>query len=153
MTAGKEPGKKQGVVGTVSGEFDNPELETALRNFRESVHAWGDAVYSMPRAATASATHGVAWRRPVAWVLSLALSAGMVSFGLHERYEQQAREAIAHQREMDRQRALEQEQAREAQEELARFDTELAKVDSDIAREVPAAMDPLAHLMEDGGGK
>jgi hypothetical protein len=64
------------------------------------------------------------------------------------------REAIAQQREIERQRALDEQRARQqAQEELASFDTELARVDRDIAREVPAAMDPLAHLMEDDGGK
>jgi hypothetical protein len=150
---GKESANEPEEIGAVSGEFDNPELASALRNFRQSVHAWSDAAYTMKRAAVTPATHRVAWSKSIVWVVSLALSVGLLSIGVHERHQQQLQAAIVHQREMDRQRLLDEQRARQAQEELAQFDTELAKVDRDIAREVPAAMDPLAHLMEDDGGK
>jgi hypothetical protein len=47
---------------------------------------------------------------------------------------------IAAMRAAEQQRQLAEQRAREAEEELAR-------VDSDIARQVPNAMEPLAQLM------
>jgi hypothetical protein len=47
---------------------------------------------------------------------------------------------IAAQRDAERQRQMAEERAREAEDLLA-------KVDSDVSREVPNAMEPLAQLM------
>jgi hypothetical protein len=55
----------------------------------------------------------------------------------------------AQKRELDRQRALTNQHAREAQ--AGETDDLLAKVDSDISREVPTAMEPLAQMMADDG--
>jgi hypothetical protein len=55
------------------------------------------------------------------------------------RHQQEAAR-IAAAREARQQRALAEEHEREAEKELA-------KVDTDVAREVPNAMEPLAQLM------
>ncbi len=151
MKAEDESGKKNKEEETMSGEFDNSELESALRDFRASVHAWSDAAYHRPRALQASAAHGIAWRRAAAWVLSLAISAGMLTFGLYERHQHQVQAALAHQREVEQQQEQARQRAREAEEQLAKIDNELARVDMDVSREVPRAMEPLAQLVEYDG--
>lgn len=135
-------------------EFGDPVLREALRNFRGSVHAWSDAAYNRPRGVLAAA-HRSAWRRSVAWVLSLALSlaiGGAVGWERHHQNEI-ARQHEQQQREREQQRQLAQQQALAAQQKLQGLQDAqgsedlLAKVDSDISREVPAAMEPLAQLM------
>lgn len=70
---------------------------------------------------------GVCWRPE--------LPGGFFSYQHHQ---EQARIAAA--REAEHQRQLVEERAREAEEELAR-------VDRDVSREVPNALEPLAQLM------
>jgi len=123
-------------------ELEDPMLQSALRDFRLSVHAWSDAAYHRARPDRSTATRTIAWRRSVAWGLSLVLSLGIVGTAAHERQHQQQLARQAQQRELDRQRALAEQRARET-------DQLLANVDNDVAREVPAAMEPLAQLMAD----
>jgi hypothetical protein len=120
----------------------NPELEQALLNFRQSVHAWSEAEFNRPRAVRAQA-HS-AWRPVLAWALGCAVIAGGVSGGIYDHHRivverQQAAARIAHERQL-----AEQQKAQE-DESL------LANVDTDVSRSVPAAMEPLAQLMEDDG--
>jgi hypothetical protein len=118
------------------------ELEKALVNFRESVHGWSDAEFNRPRT-----VHGAAysnWRPMLAWTLGLVVVAGGVSGGIYDHHRivverQQTAARIAHERQL-----AEQQKARE-DESL------LANVDTDVSRSVPAAMEPLAQLMEDDG--
>jgi hypothetical protein len=130
------------------GEPQNPAIqdqvvEQALRNFRMSVHAWSDAAYSRPRT-TAQIVRRRSWRLAVGWALAAVLMVGGVSGGIFERQQkiEQARIAAAA-RLAEQQKALRERQAKLDDEDL------LAKVDSDVSREVPSAMEPLAQLMND----
>jgi F0F1-type ATP synthase epsilon subunit len=72
--------------------------------------------------------------------LALVLVTGGVSGGFYERHQKELRIAAAA-RLAEQQRAAREFEAREDEEDL------LAKVDSDVSRVVPSAMEPLAQLM------
>ncbi|MGB6725566.1 MAG: hypothetical protein WBE74_06645, partial [Terracidiphilus sp.] len=81
----------------------------------------------------------------LAWALGCVVAAGAAGGGIYDHHRhaierQQAEARLAHQREL-----AAQQKAQEADESL------LANVDSDVSRSVPAAMEPLAQLMEDDG--
>ncbi len=141
----REPGEgndrkaQRGGLGGHDCRLADPELELALRNFRSSVHAWSDALYRRPRLVEL-APRRKAWRRAAAWVLGSVLVAGGVGTGLLDYQHRQEQARIAAAREAEHQRQLHEEKARQAEEELAR-------VDSDVSREVPDALEPLAQLM------
>ena len=133
-------GKAQGsMLDADPGTTLDPELEQALENFRTSIHAWSDAAYNWPRPVAAGLHHRV-WRLAAAWTLGFVLVVGGVSGGIFERHHQQQVAMIAAQREAENQRQIAADRARD-EEEL------LAKVDSDVSRQVPSAMEPLALLM------
>jgi uncharacterized protein HemX len=116
-----------------------PELQEALRNFRLSVESWSEAAYSRSR--PVMQVHGRRiWRLAVGWALGCVLVAGAVSGGVHERRVRQEQARIAFAAQQQKQRLAAEEQAREEEELLAR-------VDSEVSREVPSAMEPLAQLM------
>ena len=116
-----------------------PDLHAALANFRDSVHAWSDASFSRTHAAIEFTPRRFVGRTASAWALSLVLAAGFATAGLQQHREhEQAKLAAARQAQ---QRQLEADQHAQESEDL------LARVDSDISREVPAAMEPLAQLM------
>jgi hypothetical protein len=117
----------------------DPGLEQALSNFRASVCAWSDAEYARPRTAGMTVRQR-SWRLAAGWVLGCVLVAGGVSGGVYERHQRQEMARIAAVRAVERQRLVAEQRARE-EEDL------LAKVDSDVSREVPSAMEPLAQLM------
>lgn len=123
----------------------DPEMERALRDFRLSVHAWSDAVYQRPRLAEV-APRRMAWRPAAVWTLGSVLVAGGVGVGLLEHQHRQERARIAAAREAEHQHQLQEERAREAEQELA-------LVDSDVSRQVPNAMEPLAQLMTSNEGQ
>ena len=120
--------------------MDEAEMDRVLRDFRLSVHAWSEAVYTRPRQLSDVAPRRAAWRKAAAWCLGCVLVTGVAGGGFLEfqHHEEMARIAAA--REAQHQHELAEARARAAEEELA-------KVDSDIAREVPNAMEPLAQLM------
>lgn len=121
-----------------------PELTSALRNFRLSAHAWSEAAYNRPRTAAAPVRTAV-WRRATGWAMGCVLVLAAASGGVYE-----------HGRQMDQERARQAkvaeqqaEQRRAAAVQAAEDeDALLTRVDSDIARKVPAAMDPLAGLAD-----
>ncbi len=118
------------------------ELDQALANFRQCVHAWSEAELNRPRTARVMA-HSV-WRPALAWAMGCVLAAGAAG-GVYDHHRhvverQQAAARLAHQREL-----AAQQKASESDENL------LANVDTDIARSVPDAMEPLAQLMDDDG--
>ena len=125
--------------GAMQDPEGDKELEQVLRDFRSSVHAWSDAVYQRARMVEVAPVR-MAWRGAVAWALGSVLMVGGAGGGLlhHQHQKEQARIAAA--REAEQQRRLQEQRAREAEEELA-------KVDSDVSREVPNALEPLAQLM------
>ncbi|MGA2808415.1 MAG: hypothetical protein ABSE87_09780 [Terracidiphilus sp.] len=117
-------------------------LNEALRDFRLSVHAWSEASYNRPRTALAPAHSRRVWRLAAGWALGCALVAGGVSGGFYEHHQREMKIAAARVAEQQRLAAEQRDRlAKEEEEDL------LAKVDSDISREVPSAMEPLARLM------
>ncbi len=72
----------------------------------------------------------------------MVLVVGGISGGVYERQHQQEMARAAAARQAEQQRLAAEQRARE-EEDL------LAKVNSDVSREVPRAMEPLALLMGD----
>ena len=137
-------GKKRDRVET-SAELDlalsDEALEQALKNFRHSVHAWSEAEFGRNRAA-ASTIRQTSWRLAAGWALSVVLVAGSVSGGVYDQHRRaEMAKAAAAAQAAQQQRATAERQAREEDQDL------LAKVDSDVSKEVPSAMEPLARLM------
>lgn len=127
---GSEVGKCTGEVG---------ELNEALSDFRLSIHAWSDAEFSRPRAAVQPVRRRI-WRLAAGWALGCVLIAGTASGGVYQHLHRQQLARIEAARMAEQQRLAAIERARQ-EEDL------LAKVDRDISREVPSAMEPLARLM------
>jgi hypothetical protein len=125
-----------------------PELRAVLADFRQSMDAWSQASISRPRAVIAP-KH--VWRKTLGWALGCALVAGGLTAGFwnHTRssaVEQvrtplQRRPVIADPLPEQKIRPAAQSEARPEEEQL------MASVDSDVARQVPSAMEPLAQLM------
>jgi len=135
----KWAGKSEGRMELAADKSQDPALEQALENFRLSIHAWSDAAYNRPRTAAKTVRHW-SWRLATSCALGCVLVAGSVAGGVYERHQRQEMARIAAQQAAQQKLAAEQ-RAREEEEDL------LAKVDSDVSREVPSAMEPLAQLM------
>jgi hypothetical protein len=134
---------KEQAVNAQDAEQD-VELEQALKNFKSSMHAWSDAMYSRPRAVSKE-IRVRSWRLAAGWALGCALVAGSVSGGLLERHHRQDVARIAaEQRAAESERQLRQQQAAKVSDEVL-----LADVDSDVSRQVPSAMEPLAQMMDE----
>jgi len=134
--------RREGVgrgAGMGSAAGSDPEMEDVLRDFRQSVHAWSEAMYQRPRVAERAPRRN-AWGRAAAWTLGSLLAAGGAGGGWVEYRHHQEQTRIAAAREAQHQRQLQEERAREAEQELA-------QVDRDISRDVPDALQPLARLM------
>jgi hypothetical protein len=131
-------------------EMLDPALKQALGDFKASVRAWSDAAYNQPRT-TESVIVRRAWLRSgrlvAGWSLAAMLLAGTVSGGFYAHHQQviAAQAAAAQKAEQERQ-AAEQRARDKAQQE----DDILASVDTDVSREVPSAMEPLAQLTDEG---
>lgn len=124
--------------------ISDEELETALNDFKSSMHAWSDAAYSRPRTLAAEVRHR-SWRVALGWAMGCLLVAGTFSGGLMERNHRiEAARMAAAQRAADQQRQLREEQAAKETDEAL-----MAGVDSDISRQVPSALEPLAEMMND----
>jgi hypothetical protein len=136
---------RAGEVGNVAqepGELDEADkLDEALRDFRLSIHAWSEAALSRPRTVVAIAPKQV-WRLAVGWALGCVLVAGGASAGIWQHQQREMRSAAI--RVAEQQRLTAQQRNQQAQQEDEDL---LAKVDSDVSREIPAAMEPLALLM------
>jgi hypothetical protein len=118
----------------------DPKLAEALKNFKLSVDAWSETAYSARRIAT-SVPHR-SWRPAAAWALGCALVASSVSGVVYQRHERQmeAKQAAV-------KLAAQQKQA--ADQQAVDEEDLLASVDSDVSRQVPSAMEPLAQMAED----
>jgi hypothetical protein len=143
--------KKNAVDGTkrnaqIDPDLDleiDPILDQALQDFRANAHAWSEARFSRPQALAARS----GWRPALAWALGCVLVAGGVSGAFYEHHQREAtaaRLALL---------AREAQQKQEAVQQRASDEDLLATVDSDISREVPAAMQPLANLMDEDSGQ
>lgn len=124
---------------------DDAELQEALKDFKSSVHAWSEAAYHRPRT-LAQQVKRRSWRLALGWAMGCMLVAGSASGLLHERHQRQEMVRIAAaQHEAEQQKQLLEQQARaKVSDEVL-----LAGVDSDISRQVPSAMEPLAQLMDE----
>ncbi|MGB6689612.1 MAG: hypothetical protein WBE76_17390 [Terracidiphilus sp.] len=142
--------RREGRENPAQNAGQNERLEQALKNFRLSVHAWSEAELSRPRT-MAMTVRQRSWRLALGWAMGCVLVVGGASGALYERHQHQLEiSRIAAQRQADRAA----EQARQMAALKAREDEDLlAKVDSDVSQEVPAAMEPLAQLMADGGNQ
>jgi hypothetical protein len=131
-----------------AGEFEDPVVEQALRNFKASVDAWSEAALSRPRTVKVVRRGATRWRMAASWALGCVLAAGSLAGALYERQHRQelARIAAAQaaaQKAAEEKLAAEQKSAGQSDEDL------LATVDKDISRAVPAAMEPLAQMMDE----
>jgi len=136
---------KEPVVSAKDVGLEDVELNEALKNFKSSVHAWSDSAYSRPRG-IGKEVRVRSWRLALGWALGCALVAGSVSGGLLERHHRvEAARIAAEQRVADQQKQLREQQARAQVSDEAL----LADVDSDVSRQVPSAMEPLAQMMDE----
>ena len=122
------------------------DLKEVLGDFRSCVHGWSEAAYSRPRGMMAAAPPKRVWRLAAGWALGCLLLAGAASGGMYERHHQAALAQIA---------AVKALQAAEQQRKMAALQAQeeeelLAKVDSDVSREIPSAMEPLAQMASVG---
>ncbi len=128
----------------LAGEGD-PEVAQALKNFKASVDAWSEAEMSRPRT---SRMVRRSWRLAASWALGCVVAAGTLAGAVYERQHQQEQARVAAakaaaQKAASLQQAAAQDLATQTDQDL------LANVDSDISRAVPAAMEPLAQLMDE----
>ncbi len=134
---------KQGFAGRAKQPAElealDPALQQALGDFKASVHAWSEAMANRPRTVREVVVRRT-WRLAAGWAMACVLLAGAVSGGVYERHQRQEQARIVAVREAEQQRQFAAQRARE-EEDL------LAKVDSDVSREVPSALEPLASLM------
>jgi len=137
--------KNQSELRPSDDELLDPALKATLADFRLSVHAWADAAAARPRPLHADSPHrGRLWRLAAGCALGCVLLAGSVSTGLYQQHQKEI--GIARAREAEQQRQL---AAARATQQARDEEDLLAKVDSDIARQTPSAMEPLARLMSD----
>jgi hypothetical protein len=122
-------------------EAAEPELGEALGNFKASVDAWSEAMMSRPREVKAPARTN--WSAITKWALGCVVFAGTVSGGVYQNHKQQEAAKVEAARVAEQQRELSAHQMKIQDDEL------MASVDSEIAREVPSALEPMASLMTD----
>ncbi len=147
----------------------DPVVAGALKHFKASVDTWSEAAYSRPKSVARTAQHN--WRLAASWALGCLLIAGSVAGGLYERGQrQQAARATEMKTEAQKAalvRAAEAEQrltptpvaaniatSRQPTDVKRAVNTDedlLATVDNDVSRQVPAAMEPLAQMMDGDG--
>ena len=154
------------------------ELKQALGHFKASMDAWSDAEYTRPRTVTHAAVRHT-WRMAAGWALGCVLAAGSLAGGVHEIYHRQQMAKIAAQKAAQKAAeertaaaqttpqpvgvqpvsaqpdkktpaATLRKVSTGVQDSAAGSDEDLlASVDNDVSREVPAAMEPLAQLMNE----
>jgi len=129
---------------------DDPEVMQALGNFKASVDAWCEsagAARSHPRSAPNAARP--VWRLAAGWALGCAVAAASVAGALYERQHKQELARIAAAQAAAQKAAQVNPVSGQSSKSEADQDL-LANVDSDISRAVPAAMEPLAQMMDSG---
>jgi predicted negative regulator of RcsB-dependent stress response len=149
----------------LAGEIEDPVVAEALRSFKSSVDAWSEAAYSRPRTPMRAVRYS--WRLAASWALGCVLAVGGLAGWMAERHHRQELTRIAAmraavQKAAQKHAAVQQPAAaiertpaanrRSAAASATKEDEDLlATVDSDVSREVPAAMEPLAQLMNENG--
>ena len=128
-----------------SGETPDAELARILGDFKASVHAWSAAEYSRPRIVHPARRPG--WRLAASWALGCVLVAGSLTGGVYEQHHRHALARIAAAEQARQQQLAVEERTQQEDANL------LATVDSEVSREVPSAMEPLAQLMDEDTGR
>lgn len=130
------------------------ELGEALGEFRDCARSWGQASYARP-ARTMQPVHRLGWRLAAGWavaVLLAVLTTGGVAVWREHRTVAGAPPAVkplpAVPQEAHRNQPATLEKPESAVPDLADEDL-LAKIDRDVARQTPKAMEPLAQLMDE----
>jgi hypothetical protein len=150
-------------------------FKTSLNAWSEAVRS--EAAYSRPRAAVrAVGRAGASWRLAATWMIVCMFAVGSLAGGLYERHQRQAQARIAALKAAEQESAAQQKATQKldltnnapeqrvaaaivvtrrqptAVKSAAANDAELlATVDSDVSRQVPAAMEPLAQMMDSSG--
>jgi hypothetical protein len=147
----------------------DPVVAGALKHFKASIDTWSEAAYSSPKSSemksTAVAHHN--WRLAASWALGCLLIAGSLAGGLYERHQRQEAARAAEMKAAEQKVRLAAEQRVTAMPVAANIATRrqptrlkraantdedlLATVDNDVSRQVPAAMEPLAQMMDSNG--
>ena len=143
------------------------DVDQALSHFKASVDAWSNAAYSRPVVVAAPARRS--WRLAAGWALGCALAAGSLAGIAYERQQRQEQVRVAAMKAAAQKTAQERTPVQQAvlpvvtpqrqavavkpamDSARAKDEDLLASVDSDISRQVPAAMQPLADLMDSDG--
>ena len=132
-----------------AGEIDDPAVAAALEHFKASVDAWSDTAYSGASTVLARPLRR-SWRLATGWALGCVLAAGSLAGAVYEHHHRQELARIAA-KQAEAQKTLQAMREAErptAANEATKDNDLLATVDSDVSREVPAAMEPLAQLMD-----
>ena len=155
----------------LSREMEDPMLGEALSQFKASIDAWSEAAYHRPRTVAGMNRHR--WRLAAGWALGSLLAFGSLAGGVYQRFHSQDLARIAALKTAEQkaagerltrveklaaaEKALEQRQASEQADAATRpsdpNEDLMATLDIDVSREVPAAMEPLAQLIDDSGAK
>jgi hypothetical protein len=145
-------------------EIDDPIVAGALKHFKASVDAWSETAYSRPKSAVPVTQH--TWRLAASWALGCLLIAGSLAGELYEHRERQEAARAAEVKAAEQKVRLAAEQRVTAMPVAANIATRrtaavkraantdedlLATVDNDVSRQVPAAMEPLAQMMDGNG--
>jgi len=154
------------------GEMNDSVLSEALKLFKSSVDAWSEAAYHRPRTVVQGISSN-GWRLAAGWALGCALTMACLTGGIFEHQHRQelarvaalkAAQKTAHERTVAAEAAAATQEAMDQQLAVNRAaatakgstgsdQSLLAAVDTDVSRGVPAAMEPLAQLMDDGGSQ
>ena len=137
----------------MAGENDDQVVEQALKNFKASVHAWSEAAYEPAPDSGQGRVRAAGWRLAAGWALGCARGGGQPGGGAYEHHHRQDLARIAAAKAAAQKAAEERAAAEPSVLAVATDEDLLANVDSDVSRQVPAAMEPLAQLMDDGGNK
>ena len=145
----------------------DPVMSGALKHFKASVDAWSEAAYSRPKSVARTAQH--TWRLAASWALGCLLAAGSLAGGLYEHHQRQEAARAAEMKAAEQKAELIRAAAEQrvtptpvavsiaakrptAVKRAVNTDEDLlATVDNDVSRQVPAAMEPLAQMMDGNG--
>jgi hypothetical protein len=158
------------LAGKFQDPMADPNVAGALKHFKASVDAWSEAAYSRPRfneSKSVARTAQHTWRLAASWALGCLLIAGSLAGGLYERHQrleavraaevkaaQQKVRLAAEQRVTATPVATNIAAGRRPAAVKRAINTDedlLATVDNDVSRQVPAAMEPLAQIMDGDG--
>jgi cell division protein FtsL len=137
---------------------EDPQVEAALKLFRESVHNWSEAEFSTTRLVRRSRWEAM-WRVLASPVMSWGLASAMVlaSVGIPVTVHHERQLAAAHDAEVKHQQELAKVEVQNAAVTMASTtmtdDELLSHVDNDIAQQAPDAMQPLVSMMSDANSK